>query len=106
MRASPLRPARTFFQGKTDGLSESNTHGSQDLLADIGICNQPAFIDQLNNCNIGMDIGLFDNRLFKTFKWFMGNQSKSVGIVDQRISCNSGNFMISLTETAINNDDF
>ena len=49
-----------------------------------------------------MDIGLFDNRLFKAFKWCMGNQSKSVGIVDQRIACNTRCLLISLWKSSVN----
>ena len=48
-----------------------------------------------------MDIGLFDNRLFKTFKWFMGNKSKSVGIVDQRIASDAAGGLIGLAEAAV-----
>ena len=49
-------PARTFFQGKTDGLSESNTHGSQDLLADIGLCTSICVVVDL--CLQAVNIGV------------------------------------------------
>ena len=51
-----MRPARTFFQGKTDGLSESNTHGSQDLLADVGLCASICVVVDL--CLQAVNIGV------------------------------------------------
>ena len=87
-----------FFDDLTTYVSVKQCLQNRDpflqYFSNISISYRLAFECPFYDHTVRMDISFFFNSCLRRFKRIMRRKDQSIGIIDQRVSCNSGFFLV------------